>query len=317
MRSKKAGASPPFFILKLILMKTHLKSHFIFFSALLLGALLVRPSWASDSALLQGEKQVITAADILADAQRIPLDSRALVLSQPETVSRIAGNLYVRRVMADQAQAAGIENDPLVSAALKIARDKVLSDAWLARIDKESVSSGADLKNLARNVYAAKPERFKVGEQVRVRHILIRDKDATGRALADKTLADLKAGANFEILAKERSADPGSKSKGGDLGLFERGRMAPEFERAAFAMTNPGELSGIVETEFGYHILKLEERRPAGVRPFEEVQEQIIKESLDTVRQNARAAAAQRIEEKATLNREALDVFTKSQKSQP
>ncbi len=91
--------------------------------------------------------------------------------------------------------------------------------------------------------------------------------------------------------------------------------MAAEFEEAAFAMKTPGELSGIVETQFGYHVLKFEERRPAGIRPFDEVRDQIMKEIQDTARQNARAAAAQRIEESAVMNRDAIDVFAKSQKS--
>ena len=293
------------------------KSFSYLFSAitLLAGLLATSAIWASDAVLLQGKNHAITTQDILTDAQRIPLESRAMVLSQPDTVGRIAGNLYVRRVMAEQAQAAGLENDPAVSAAMKLARDKVLSDAWLARIDKENTQPDTALQKLALNFYKAKPEKFKVAERVRVRHILFADKNAQGRAQAEKTLADLKAGADFETLAKERTGDPGSKPKGGDVGLFERGRMAPEFEEAAFAMKTPGELSGIVETQFGYHLLKFEERRPAGLHPFDEVRDQIVKDIQDTARQNARAAAAQRIEESAVMNRDAIDAFAKSQKS--
>lgn len=297
-------------------MKTQTKNCFIISSVLLAGLLITKPSRADESiVLIQGKNHSVTVQDVLADAQRIPSESRALVLSQPETVARIAGNLYVRRVMADQADVAGMENDPAVSAALKLARDKVLSDAWLSKIDKESIQSEAALPALARNYYTAKPERFKVAERVRVRHILIADKNPEGRALIDKTLTELKAGADFETLAKQRSVDTGTKPKGGDVGLFERGQMAPEFEQAAFALTTPGQLSDVVETQFGYHILKFEERRPAGVRPFEEVQDQIVKEIQDSARQNARASAAQRIEESATMNRDAIDVFAKSQKA--
>jgi len=93
------------------------------------------------------------------------------------------------------------------------------------------------------------------------------------RAKAEEVLAKLRAGGDFDALAKENSADPSNKDRGGDLGWFGRGMMVKPFEDAAFAL-KPGELSGIVETQFGYHIIKLEERRmqdsPNG-QPVEQV----------------------------------------------
>ncbi|HEX9918980.1 MAG TPA: peptidylprolyl isomerase, partial [Pyrinomonadaceae bacterium] len=93
------------------------------------------------------------------------------------------------------------------------------------------------------------------------------------RAKAEEVLAKLRAGGDFNALAKENSADPSNKDKGGDLGWFGRGMMVKPFEEAAFAL-KPGELSGVVETQFGYHIIKLEERRmqdsPNG-QPVEQV----------------------------------------------
>jgi hypothetical protein len=93
------------------------------------------------------------------------------------------------------------------------------------------------------------------------------------KAKAEEVLAKLRAGGDFAALAKENSADPSNKDKGGDLGWFGRGMMVKPFEDAAFAL-KPGELSGIVETQFGYHIIKLEDRRmqdsPNG-QPVEQV----------------------------------------------
>src|SRR5262249_61240498 len=82
---------------------------------------------------------------------------------------------------------------------------------------------------------------------------------AEARTKAEDVLAKVKAGSDFAELAKKESQDPGSASKGGDLGLFARGRMVPAFEAAAFAL-EPGGVSDIVETPFGFHIIKVDEK---------------------------------------------------------
>ncbi len=136
-------------------------------------------------------------------------------------------------------------------------------------------------ESLAKSVKASQPEideymKAHPEEQVHARHILISVKSADtvkspeapvegldkplARAKAEEVLKRVKAGENFEALAKEYSTDPGSKENGGDLGWFGKGRMVPEFEKAAFAL-QPGQVSDIVESPFGFHIIKLEERR--------------------------------------------------------
>jgi peptidyl-prolyl cis-trans isomerase D len=117
---------------------------------------------------------------------------------------------------------------------------------------------------------------YRQEEQVHARHLLISTReggagsDSSAKARADSLLAAIKGGADFADLARRFSADPGSGSQGGDLGWFGRGRMVPEFERAAFAL-KPGEVSPVVKTQFGYHILKLDERKAAGTKTFDEV----------------------------------------------
>jgi peptidyl-prolyl cis-trans isomerase D len=127
-----------------------------------------------------------------------------------------------------------------------------------------------------------KDERFAEPEQIRARHILVKvapkaneEAKAPARKKADDLLAQLKAGGDFEALAKKNSDDPGSASKGGDLGFFPRGRMTPAFESAAFAL-EPGSLSEVVETPFGFHIIRLEERREAGNKPPDAVRGEIV-----------------------------------------
>jgi peptidyl-prolyl cis-trans isomerase D len=127
-----------------------------------------------------------------------------------------------------------------------------------------------------------KDERFTEPEQVRARHILVKvagdatdDIKAKARQKADELLAKVKAGEDFAALAKKSSDDPGSAANGGDLGFFPHGQMAPEFEAAAFAL-EPGEVSDVVESPFGFHIIRVEEKKAAGTKPLEAARDEII-----------------------------------------
>ena len=111
--------------------------------------------------LIQGATVSITTQDMQADSLRMPPEMRSIVLQKPETVTQIASNLYARRMFAERAMAEGLEKDPQVSAALRIARDKVLSDAMLEQLDKRAVPSDNAVEALARDIYRTKPDRFK------------------------------------------------------------------------------------------------------------------------------------------------------------
>ena len=140
--------------------------------------------------------------------------------------------------------------------------------------------------------YRENERRLTLPEQVRVRHILLSwkplgkpDDRAALREQMTAILDKARAGDDFAELAREYS-DDSTRMDGGDTGLFHRGEMVPAFEAAAFAL-QPGKISDIVETPFGLHIIKLEERQQARLLPLDEVREQLrehmIKEKLDTV----------------------------------
>ena len=266
---------------------------------------------AADAAVfVQGEQFAITSADVQADAlMRMPPEMQSAVLANAKTVGQIASNLYVRRAWSEQAVAAGVDKDPKVAAMLRLARDKVLSDAWLARIDQQSAPTDAAALDMAHSIYRAKPERFKVAEQVHARHILIAGETPEARARAEELLKQLKAGADFAKLAAESSDDKGSAARGGDLGFFEKARMVPEFGEAAFALQKKGDLSGVVHTKFGYHLIELEERRPAVMRTFDEVKDELVKEVRTSVAQQARVASAQKLEQSAKTDNDAIAAF--------
>jgi len=135
----------------------------------------------------------------------------------------------------------------------------------------------------ANNFYTENRKRFETPEQVRASHILIKPdpnvpdpNQAKAKALAkiQGLLEQVKAGADFAQLAKTNSACP-SATRGGDLDFFPRGQMEPSFEKVAFA-TDVNQVSGIVETPYGYHIIKVTDRKAASVTPFEQVKDQII-----------------------------------------
>ncbi len=125
--------------------------------------------------------------------------------------------------------------------------------------------------------------QYQTPEQIRASHILLNTQgkdEAAVRKQAEGILAQVKGGADFAALAKQVSEDEGSKATGGDLDYFSRGRMVPEFETAAFAM-QPGQTSDLVKSQFGFHIIRLVDKRAAVTRPLDEVRPQ-IEEQLKT-----------------------------------
>ena len=125
--------------------------------------------------------------------------------------------------------------------------------------------------------YKDNTQVYSTPEQVRASHILLKTEgkdDATVKKAAETILAQVKSGGDFAALAKKNSEDDSNKDKGGDLDYFGRGIMAKEFEDAAFAL-KPGETSGLVKTQFGYHIIKVVDHKAAATRPLAEVQGQL------------------------------------------
>lgn len=133
----------------------------------------------------------------------------------------------------------------------------------------------------ARQFYEKNPDKFKQGETVRASHILLKVGANTpeaarklARARIDGLLKRAKAGEDFAALAREHSQD-GSARQGGDLGYFERAQMVPPFAEAAFSL-KPGAISGVVTTDFGYHIIKVTDKKGAATVPYEQVSNRIV-----------------------------------------
>ena len=161
-------------------------------------------------------------------------------------------------------------------------REDAKSDMQVAKMLETEVNSKVAVQPQdVDTFYKANPDKFQQGERVRASHILIRtgenaDEKAkeTARTKAADLLKQVKAGKDFAELAKQHSQDPGSAVNGGDLGFFQKGQMVGAFERAAFTL-KPGEVSELVETPFGFHIIKVADKQASRTVPIDEVKPQI------------------------------------------
>jgi peptidyl-prolyl cis-trans isomerase C len=206
----------------------------------------------------------ITDADFYKELESLPPEYRQIT-ETPEGRKQLLENIVMRELVIQQAQKDGIDKSPAVAAKLADLRKRVIVDAFLKKkVEDSAALSDTELQDF----YKKNLDKFKTGEQIRASHILVKTE-----AEAKDIEKQLKGGANFEELAKKSSID-GAASKGGDLGWFGKGSMLPDFEQAAFSLKE-GQTSGIVKTKFGYHIIKLTGKRPAGTRSFEEVKDQL------------------------------------------
>lgn len=166
--------------------------------------------------------------------------------------------------LAQAAASKKLDAAPDFAQRMAYAKNKVLMEALLGDLAK-SAATEAEMKKLyEESVAKTKPE-----EEVRARHILVKTEKE-----AQDVIAKLKGGADFEKLAREISTDPSAKTNGGDLEYFTKGQMVAEFSDAAFKL-NKGQVSQPVKTQFGFHVIKVEDKRMKPVPKFEDVKEQV------------------------------------------
>ena len=165
---------------------------------------------------------------------------------------------------------------------LEQVRSDIRQDITVQKLIENAIADKVAVKpEQVTDFYSKNPDQFKQPERVRASHILIMvpkgSDDAAKTAARTKAadiLKDVKAGKDFAALAKQHSQDPGSAPKGGDLGFFQQGQMVGPFNDVAFKLT-PGQVSDLVETEFGFHIIKVAEKQVARTVPLDEVRPQL------------------------------------------
>ena len=170
--------------------------------------------------------------------------------------------LISMQAVADAGRKAGVEKDPAVAHQIERSTDEVISNAYLSKTVGPTITPAA-VEAVYKKDYAGKPGP----DEVHAAHILV-----PTEAEAKKVIAELKAGGDFAKLAAKYSKEPGAGDRGGDLGWFGRGDMVPEFSAAAFSM-KPGQVSDTpIKTQFGYHVIKVIEKRNAPPPTLEQAQ---------------------------------------------
>ena len=197
-------------------------------------------------------------------------------------------NYIAKRLLIQEAMKSGFDERPDVKAALEAARESALFDRYI----REVIAADVLPESEVRKFYDDNIKDFNMGEQVKVRHIVIgtnkRTKEEALRMI-EPIFAELQAlrityppqhEGSREIFARRfadvarRHSEDGVAAEGGDLGWVNRGQLDPEFEKTAFAVP-AGVMSGIVSSPFGYHIIFVDDKKPAGPRPYEEVRRDI------------------------------------------
>lgn len=204
----------------------------------------------------------IYLAEVMAIIEQLPADVRQQPLAT--YFDRVVDDIIDSRLAASAGDEAGLTNDPEIIEQMSLAAQRVLAEAFVRQTLREAMTDSELQK--AYELYVADTSSR---EEVWARHILV----AT-EAEANEIIAELKAGGDFITLAQERSTGP-SGPNGGDLGYFTRGAMVPGFEAAAFSIDVGAFSQTAVQTQFGWHVIKIENRRIAEAPSFEQLQGQL------------------------------------------
>ena len=183
-----------------------------------------------------------------------------------EHKNEIVNEMIVEELLYNEAKKRKLDRDPDIKNLINDATKKIL----ISMIVEEQVKKSAPVsEDDVKAYYEDNKEKYVVPEMIKASHILTSTQEE-----AEKAKGELDRGAEFAAVAQEYSKDL-TKDRGGDLGYFSKGQMIPEFEKTAFGL-NIGQTSGIIKTRFGYHIIKLTDRKPAVYQSFDDVKDTIM-----------------------------------------
>ncbi len=263
------------------------------------------PAEKEGTELARVDNRVVTLEDYKKEVANLPAYAKSMVASYEKRVEFL-NNLIDRELLLGEANRKGIPQDPEIQKKIKELETKLIVEKLLKNIvEDKGVIDDAGIKAY----YDKHPEEFHRPEQIRASHILFKvdekadpQTDNDARARAEKVLKELRAGGDFSELAKKYSEGP-SNVKGGDLGYFGRGKMIKEFDDVAFALKKNGDLSDIVKTKFGYHIITLTGKKEAQTRSQEQVKNQIERKLQNMKRKELFEAFIKNLRDNATITK--------------
>ena len=251
-------------------------------TALATSAAVSTPGRAEDKPVATVNGKAITEADLVLAATDLGPELAQL----PEASRRrlLLEFLIESQIYSDAAETGKLASGPDYEARIGYWRRRALRDIYFEKNIKAAVTEAE-----AKKFYDEQVKAIPAEDEIKASHILVKEE-----AQAKDIAAKLAKGGDFAALAKEFSLDPGSKDKGGDLDYFGKGQMVPEFEAAAFALEK-GKISAPIKTNFGYHIIKLDDKRPRKPPAFDAVKDRItnslIQKKAQTVGGELRTAA--------------------------
>lgn len=214
-----------------------------------------------DTAVATIDGKPVTAAELRVALQFLP--QQYYFLPAEFLLETVLNQMIDVRLMATAAQAEGVKQDE-IERQVVFYRERLLRQAYLKKRAEAEITP-----DLVRQRYEEMTKSAPAEDEVRAHHILVKTEEEA-KAIADQ----LAKGANFEALATEKSTDESSAKNGGDLGYFTKGKMVPEFAEMAFA-TEVGKNSAPVQSQFGWHVIRVDDKRPAKAPTFEEVVPQV------------------------------------------
>ncbi len=271
----------------------------------------------ADTPLIQGQGVAITVDMLAQELSAQEGDKLDILKGNSQELRRFIDILYREKIFEKIARERGLDKS-INFQHRRAAMERRLLAYELVENQKAKLHA-PDMAKRAREYYQANPGAFKMSEQAEARHILIKAKAEESPEQARQRAVTIRdraiAGENFEVLAKQNSDDRGSADKGGSLGTFTRGKMVPAFEEAVFKLRQPGSISDIVETQFGWHVIQLVKYLPERQVPFDEIkdklQAKLAEDYIDNEYNQWRDALTDPA--KATIDHDRLETFIQKQ----
>lgn len=275
---------------------------------------------APDTVLISNSLASVTRREYDAELTKLPADMRDGFGSNPRRVNDLLVRMLVQKSLAAKARAAKLDATPENAARIALEVDRLLAALEVDAVERAAAAEFdanlARYESRAREMYLVDKASYTTPAQVSAAHILFdttkKYTPADARRKAEETRAKLVAGADFAALARELSDDPASGQAGGQLGWFAEKQMDPAFGAAAFALQKPGDLSPPVLSAYGWHIIRLDEKRPGALQPYPEVRDKILGELKRRYVDEKREAAiaALRSDPKTAVNDAAVQALT-------